>query len=117
MKGGVEHGDLRRVRHHLAHHVDAGVCGRVVKRRQLLAGLEFGPRVIVDERGLAEVLAIRDDAISDGIDLVEAADGAAGSLHQYVQQLLEAFRHRKARHVIGGLGKVGCERDIHERFG
>lgn len=55
-----------------------------MERRQLLACLELRPCVVIDECGLAEVLATRDDAISDCINLVEAADGAFGVLHQYV---------------------------------
>ena len=113
MERRVEDGHLRRVRHVLAQHVDAGVGRRVVQRRQLLAQRELLARLVVDDGRLREVLAARHDAVADGVDLVEVADRRLDVISHHFEQLLQTLGNGLARHVVAHLLELGCERHVH----
>ena len=113
VEGGVEDGDLGRVRHERGHHVDAGVGRRVMQRRQLLAQLELLASRLVDDHGFGEVLAAGHDAVTDGVDLREIADGALRIVDEHFQKLLQALGHGHVRHAIGGLLEIRREGHVH----
>ena len=115
MKRGVEHGNLGRFGHQFVQHVDAGVGRRVVKRRQLLAFGQVVARLGVDDDRAREILAARDDAVSDRIDLAQAAHRRFDVLHHHLEQLGQAFLHPLARDVVARLLEVGGKRHVHER--
>ena len=113
VEGGVEDGDLGRVRHERGHHVDAGVGWRVMQRRQLLAQLKLLAGRLVDDHGFGEVLAAGHDAVADGVDLREVADGALRIVDEHFQKLLQALGHGHVRHAIGGLLEIRREGHVH----
>ena len=106
----------QRVRHNLAHHVDALVRRRIVQRRQLFAKRKLLARLVVDDRRLREVFATCHNAVAHRLDLIERADGRLRVLHQDVEQLRQAFGHRKARHLVFRLLELRRERNVHIRL-
>ena len=84
-----------------------------MQRRQLLAQLKLLASRLVDDHGLGEVLAAGHDAVADGVDLREVADGALRIVDEHFQKLLQALGHGHVRHAIGGLLEIRREGHVH----
>jgi hypothetical protein len=69
VESGVEHRDLGQARKNGFTGCDAGQVGRIVKWRDGDARLDSCPYAGRDERGIGELLAAVNHAVSDGIDL------------------------------------------------
>ena len=92
VKRGVEHCDLRDPGQRRGRRVEPDERGRVVQRRVLGALGDDAAHLVVDHDGADEALAAVHDAVSDGLDLLEARDGSA-----LAQQQREDLPDRSAR--------------------
>ena len=88
--------------HELARGADALDRGRVVERCELGAQLDVGDCLVVDEHGLAELLATMDDAIAHRANLVQGVDARIRIVHERVDD----DTHGRQMVVHGGLDDV-----------
>ena len=91
VKGGIEAGDLGKVRRQGCNGADRGQIVRLVERRKRAERVEFGEKVGIDAARCGETHPAMHDAVPDRdhFPAFEVIDGP-------VEQILEEFRMRQA---------------------
>ena len=76
MERGVEDDHLRDGRQDVLHRADTEDVGRVVERREIAADLDLAHHVLIHDRTSGEEIGTLDDAVADGLDVLEGGKHA-----------------------------------------